>query len=100
MQGDLRKTVYKMIRIVYNTHVAMKSGLKGDKPKHMEMNAPSYTPYRDEKRTERHNIGSQDRCDVESVTLPTAMKSGLKVLGVPETVNALDLGIMLHSLPR
>ena len=53
MQGDLRKTVYKMIRIVYNTHVAMKSGLKALNKYHIFNLFSGYTPYRDEKRTER-----------------------------------------------
>ena len=76
MQGDLRKTVYKMIRIVYNTYVAMKSGLKALNKYHIfnlflvtlptamksglkdvckmrcRIRLPGYTPYRDEKRTE------------------------------------------------
>ena len=48
----MRKTVYKMIRIVYNIPTAMKSGLK---VYHVALDVLvhfGYTPYRDEKRTE------------------------------------------------
>ena len=101
-QGDLRKTVYKMIRIVYNIPTAMKSGLK-DKgivlrndyitrytPYRDEKRTESLyrsillvyltrscTPYRDEKRTERIKLGRHNAI-IRHVALPTAMKSGLK----------------------
>ena len=143
MQGDLRKTVYKMIRIVYNTHVTMKSGLKALNKYHIFNLFSGYTPYRDEKRTERTIDGQvsflnlsytpyRDEKRTEryrqrikqcrwNVTLPTAMKSGLKVpmfsvnirLQQVTLPTAMKSGLkacaaspsckpiqMLHSLPR
>ena len=68
--GVFATKVYKMIRIVYNTHVAMKSGLKGDKCQNTWNT--SCTPYRDEKRTESTMCLSlcDEKCGLKEFRVP------------------------------
>ena len=98
---------------------AMKSGLKAAIRAYYAKQTTSYTPYRDEKRTERLR-NCRYLWFVRRVTLPTAMKSGLKETDVHAALSvacvtlptAMKSGlkvrnrdgqikdVRLHSLPR
>ena len=104
MQGDLRKTVYKMIRIVYNTHVAMKSGLKEHSTNTTYLTFfQGYTPYRDEKRTESCSKSRNRSVSIRSYTPYRDEKRTeslqLLVMVQPQQGQASTFSV-LHSLPR
>ena len=76
----------------------MKSGLKEKVAYRSTLDEAGYTPYRDEKRTESTDPETNEPLDLE-VTLPTAMKSGLKEDIYSGKCYGYGEG-KLHSLPR